>query len=188
VCPQCRVWGIAFCGFVGLAGVMRYGDGGGLNQAARMRREQIRRQAADLFALGMTPVEIATRLEVSQKSAYAWRKRWRAGGADALASTGAPGPDPTLSDPQLARLKTRLERGPAAAGYREDQRWTLARIQTLIGAMFKVRVSLTTTWEAMRRIGYSAQMPTHRAIERDEHAIAHWRRHQWPAVKESRAG
>ena len=49
--------------------------------------------------------------------------------------------------------------------------------------MFKVRVSLTTTWEAMRRIGYSAQMPTHRAIERDEQSIAHWRRHQWPAVK-----
>ena len=100
----------------------------------------------------------------------------------------APGPDPTLSDPQLAKLKARLELGPADAGYSEDQRWTLARIQTLIGVMFKVRVSLTTTWEAMRRIGYSAQMPTHRAIERDEQAIAHWRRHQWPAVKELRAG
>ena len=64
----------------------------------------------------------------------------------------------------------------------------MARIRALIGAMFKVRVSLTSTWAAMRRIGYTAQLPTHRAIERDEQAIAHWRRHQWPAVKESRAG
>lgn len=167
---------------------MRYGDGGGLNQAARMRREQVRRQAADLFAAGVRPVEVAKRLEVSEKSAYLWRKAWQAGGADALASKGAPGPDPTLSDAQLAKLKTRLERGPAAAGYGEDQRWTLARIATLIGLMFKVRVSLTTTWEAMQRLGFSAQLPTHRAIERDEAAIAHWRRHQWPAVKESRAG
>jgi DNA-binding CsgD family transcriptional regulator len=43
---------------------MRYGDGG-LDQAARMRREQVRRQAAVLLAQGMTPVEIAERLEVS---------------------------------------------------------------------------------------------------------------------------
>ncbi|MFC0534272.1 winged helix-turn-helix domain-containing protein, partial [Phytohabitans kaempferiae] len=168
--------------------VMRYGDGGGLNQAARVRREQVRREAAGLFAQGVTPVEVAKRLEVSEKSAYVWRKLWRAGGADALVSKGAPGPDPRLSDAQLVKLKARLELGPVAAGYGEDQRWTLARIRTLIGAMFKVRVSVTTTWEAMRRIGYSAQMPTHRAIERDEEAIARWRRYQWPAVKESRAG
>jgi transposase len=80
-------------------------------------------------------------------------------------------PDPTLSDTQLAELKTRLERGPAAAGYGEDQRWTLARIRTLIGSMFKVRVSITLAWEAMQRIGHSSQLPTTRAIERDEPAI-----------------
>ncbi|BCB87867.1 helix-turn-helix domain-containing protein [Phytohabitans suffuscus] len=76
----------------------------------------------------------------------------------------------------------RLELGPAAAGYGEDQRWTPAQIAALAGAMFKVRVSVTTLWEAMRRIGYSAQMPTHRAIERGEEAVARWRRYQWPAV------
>ncbi len=96
---------------------MRYGDGGGLDQAARVRREQVRRQAADLFAQGMTPVEVAKRLEVSQKSAYVWRKLWQIGGAEALASKGAPGPDPKLSDAQLVKLKARLELGPAAAGY-----------------------------------------------------------------------
>lgn len=167
---------------------MRYGDGGGLNRAARARREQVRLRAADLFARGATPVEVAARLEVSQKSAYQWRRAWQAGGVRALASTGAPGPDPTLSDAQLARLKARLEQGPAAAGYGQDQRWTLARIAALIGSMFKVRVSITTAWETMRRIGFSPQLPTTRAIERDEQAIAHWRRHQWPALKEPLAG
>jgi putative transposase len=28
----------------------------------------------------------------------------------------------------------------------------------------------------MRRLGYTAQLPIHRAVERDETAIAHWRR------------
>jgi transposase len=105
--------------------------------------------------------------------------------AQALTSKGPAGPEPKLSDEQLARLKQRLDEGPAAAGYGEDQRWTLARIVALIATMFHVRVGITTAWQAMRRLGYTAQLPIHRAIERDEPAIAHWRRYQWPAVKES---
>jgi putative transposase len=55
----------------------------------------------------------------------------------------------------------------------------------LIATMFHLRVGITTAWQAMRRLGYTPQLPIHRAIERDEAAIAHWRRYQWPAVKES---
>lgn len=123
---------------------MRYGDGGGLNEAARARREQVRLRAAKLFAQGVSAVDVAGLLEVSPKSAYQWRRAWVAAGPQALTSRGAPGPDPALSAEQLARLKARLEQGPAAAGYVQDQRWTLARIRTLIGAMFHVRVGITT--------------------------------------------
>jgi transposase len=168
---------------------MRYGDGGGVDQAERTRREQVRQRAAQLFADGKSAVEVAGLLEVSTKSAYQWRRAWAAGGTQALASKGPSGPEPKLSDEQLTRLKARLEQGPAAAGYGEDQRWTLARVVALIATMFHLRVSVTTAWQAMRRLGYTAQLPIHRAIERDETAIAHWRRWQWPAVKGSpRAG
>ncbi len=119
---------------------MRYGDGGGLDRAARARRERVRLRAADLFAQGMSALDVAGMLEVSTKSAYQWRRAWVAGGLRALASTGAPGPAPMLSDEQLARLSVRLEQGPAAAGFEQDPRWTLARIRMLIGAMFHVRV------------------------------------------------
>jgi hypothetical protein len=64
-----------------------------------------------------------------------------AGGAGALASKGASGRDRKLSDEQLARLKSRLEQGPAAAGGGEDQRWTLARVVALIATMFHLRVA-----------------------------------------------
>jgi transposase len=138
-----------------------------------------------MFADGKSAVEVAGLLEVSTKSAYQWRRVWVAGGAQALASKGASGPDPKLSDEQLARLKARLALGPAAAGYGEDQRWTLARVVALIATMFHLRVGITTAWQAMRRLGYTPQLPIHRAIERDEAAIVHWRRYQWPAVKES---
>jgi transposase len=164
---------------------MRYGDGGGVDQVERVRREQVRQRAAELFAAGVPAVEVAGRLEVSTKSAYQWRRVWVAGGVQALASKGVSGPDPKLSDEQLARLRERLERGPAAAGYGEDQRWTLIRVVALIATMFHLRVGITTAWQAMRRLGYTAQLPIHRAAERDEQAIAAWRRYQWPALKES---
>lgn len=164
---------------------MRYGDGGGVDQVERVRRERVRQRAAELFDAGVPAIEVAGLLEVSTKSVYQWRRAWVAGGARALASRGTSGPDPKLSDEQLARLRQRLEQGPAAAGYGEDQRWTLIRVVALIATLFHLRVSVTTAWQAMRRLGYTAQLPIHRAAERDEAAIAAWRRYQWPSLKES---
>ena len=52
----------------------------------------------------------------------------------------------------------------------------------LIATLFHLRVSVTTAWQAMRRLGYTAQRPIHRAVERDEQANAAWRRYQWPSL------
>lgn len=141
-----------------------------------------------MFAAGMSAPRVAAVLEVSTKAAYQWRRVWKAGGVQALASKGAPGPARKLTDAQVRRLRRKLEEGPAAAGYGEDQRWTLARVAKLIGTLFHVRLSLQNTSVLLHRIGWSPQQPAHRAAERDEPAIEHWRRHQWPAVKGSRAG
>ena len=166
---------------------MRYGDGGGVNQAGRARREQIRHQAAAMFAEGTSAPQVAAVLEVSTKAAYGWRRAWLVGGVQALASKGQPGPQPTLSQAQVDQLERRLERGPAAAGHR-DQRWTLARVAALIAATFGYRLSLQTVSVLLHRMGWSPQQPVHRAVERDEQAIAGWRRRRWPAVKGWRAG
>src|SRR3954454_18075389 len=123
---------------------MRYPDGGGLSPAARVRRETLRMQAARLFADDVAPVQVAARLRMSPKSAYQWRRRWRVGGEAALASTGPGGASCRLSDAQLDRLRTELERGPAEHGW-ADQRWTLARIATLIARLFHLRYSLRGT-------------------------------------------
>ena len=112
---------------------MRYPDGGGLTAAGRARREEVRLQAAEWFAEGVTPPEVARRLRVSSNSAYAWRRRWRAGGEAALASRGPGGAVCRLGEAQLARLRAALDGGPAAWGWGEDQRWTLDRVAALIG-------------------------------------------------------
>lgn len=141
-----------------------------------------------MFDDGMSGAQVAAALEVSTKSAYAWRRAWVAGGNRALASKGAPGLDPVLSPPLVQKLIAKLDQGPAAAGWDEDQRWTLARVRTLIGRMFHITVSIATVAQILHRAGFTPQQPIQRAAERDETAIAHWRRHQWPAVKGPRAG
>src|SRR4051812_10894255 len=114
---------------------MRYPDGGGLSPAARERRETVRMQAARLFAEDVAPVQVAARLRVSTKSVYQWRRRWRAGGEQALASTGPGGASCRLSDAQLDRLRTELERGPAEHGW-AGQRWAPGRGAAPVGRRF----------------------------------------------------
>ncbi|MFF8227974.1 helix-turn-helix domain-containing protein [Streptomyces caelestis] len=102
---------------------MRYPDGGGLTAKQRARREHVRFEAAELFVQGVTPPQVARRLRVSRKSAYAWHARWRDGGVEALRS-----------------------KGPSAHGWGEDQWWTLARVATVIARRFHVRFSPAQTW------------------------------------------
>ena len=72
---------------------------------------------------------------------------------------------------------------PAAWGWGEDQRWTLARVTALIGRLFHVRYTLRGTSYLLHRIGYSPQVPVHRAAERDEDAITAWRAVTWAKVR-----
>jgi putative transposase len=161
---------------------MRYPDGGGLSPAARVRRETVRLQAARLFAEDVAPVEVAARLRVSTKSAYQWRRRWRAGGEQALASAGPGGASCRLSDAQLDRLRAELERGPAAHGW-ADQRWTLGRVATVIARLFHIRYTPRGTAYLLHRMGWSWQVPQHRAAERDDDAITEWRTLTWAKVR-----
>jgi transposase len=162
---------------------MRYPDGSGLTAAGRARRESVRLQAARMYEQDVSPPQVAQRLRVSTKSAYQWRPRWCAGGDAALASKGAGGAVCRLNAGQLARLRAALEGGPAAWGWREDQRWTLARVTTLVGRLFHARYTLRGTSYLMHRMGYSPQVPVHRAAERNEKAIAAWRAQTWAKVR-----
>jgi transposase len=162
---------------------MRYPDSGGLSADARVRREQVRLQAAAMFAEGVAAVEVAERLRVSMKSAYQWRRCWRVNGCAGLVSKGPGGAKCRLSAAQLERLAVALEAGPAAYGWDDDQRWTLARVASLIGRLFHVSYTLRGVSYLLHRIGYTPQVPAHRAVERDEDAITRWRAETWAKVR-----
>jgi transposase len=143
----------------------------------------VRLEAAQMFELGVAATQIAHRLRVTTRSVYQWRRVWRAGGQAALAPKGPRGSICRLSPTQLDKLRAALEAGPAVYGWDEDQRWTLAHVTTLIGRLFDVRYTLRGTSYLLHRIGFSPQVPAHRAVERDENAIAQWRTETWAKVR-----
>ncbi|SIR32973.1 putative transposase [Micromonospora avicenniae] len=101
----------------------------------------------------------------------------------ALISTG-PGGDVCRPSPdQLLRLRAELDLGPAAHGWVEDQRWTLARVATLIGRLFHISYTPRGVSYLLHRIGYTPQVPKHRAVQRDEPAIAAWRATTWAKIR-----
>ncbi|RZU36684.1 transposase [Streptomyces sp. BK022] len=163
---------------------MRYAQGGGLTDAERTTRERLRLQAVERFEGGRKNAEIATALGVSVRSVKRWRRAWRELGEAGVLSKGSPG-RPRLSEVQIVRLERELERGPLAHGW-ADQRWTLARIKTLIGRLFHVSYTVEGTWRLLKRRRWSWQQPARRAIERDDDAVEVWRKETWPRVRAPR--
>ncbi|MER5409028.1 winged helix-turn-helix domain-containing protein [Streptomyces sp. NPDC002769] len=163
---------------------MRYAQGGGLTEAGRVMRERLRLQAVARFQSGEKNREIAGALRVSERSVERWRRAWREQGEPGVLSKGSPG-RPRLSEVQIARLERELERGPLAHGW-TDQRWTLARVKTLIGRLFHVSYTVEGTWRLLKRHRWSWQQPARRAIERDDEAVEVWKKETWPRVRASR--
>ncbi|MDQ0767130.1 transposase [Streptomyces canus] len=137
----------------GRTAVLRYAQGGGLTDAERAAREGIRLQAVVCFEGGETNREVAAALRVSERSVERWRRAWREHGEAGVLSQGSPGRS-RLSETQIARLERELERGPLVHGW-ADQRWTLARIKTLIGRLFHVSCTVEGTWRLLKRHGSS---------------------------------
>jgi transposase len=152
-------------------------------KAEREQAEARRLAAAELFAQGVGPAEVARRLGVRPQSVSGWRKRWRAEGVDGLRSRGQPGYPPLLNEAQRAELVGVLGAGPQACGF--DGGWTLARVATVIRRRFGVLYRhLSAVAALLHRLGFTVQKPARRAVERNEAAIAAWREQTWSQVLE----
>jgi transposase len=72
-----------------------------------------------------------------------------------------------------------------AHGYRTEL-WTTQRIADLIERHLGVHYHRNHGGKLLHHIGWSHQKPERRAIERNEAAIAAWKRSVWPRVKKRR--
>lgn len=147
--------------------------------------EQRRRHANALLKQGMKPTAVAKALRTSRGSVGRWRKAVAADGPQALAAKPVPGRPPKLGLAQWRRIVALLLKGPTHYGFATEL-WTLARVAEVIERRFGVSYHPSQVWRILRALGWSCQKPECRARERDEEAIARWRRVDWPRLKKSR--
>jgi transposase len=153
-----------------------------LSEAAKKRL-----RAGRMLLAGKRPAEVAETVEVARQTMYTWKAFLDEGGIDALRSVPEPGRAARLDATQLASLRAAILQSPAEHGFGTEL-WTLKRVGAVIERMHGVRFGQTQVWRILGRLGFSAQKPEKRAIERDEDAVRHWKRRTWPALKKKPTG
>ena len=146
-----------------------------------------RLEAARLFDDGATQADVAHRLRVSRVSAMRWYRIWRKRGRGGLGEAKPLGRPSRLGPKQLEQIEAALLEGPQAQGYSTDL-WTLPRVARVVEHVSGVHYHPGHVWRVLRGLGWSLQRPTLRARERDEEAIARWKRQDWPRAKKTPAG
>ena len=143
--------------------------------------EERRRKGMRLLAEGVSQAEVARRCGVSRTSAMRWEqaRKKRAGAAWKRRTLGRPR---KVTEAHLKTLRGALEKGAQAYWFFNDL-WTLPRVAEVLHRLCGVRCHPAHVWKLLSRMGWSCQRPTGRAVERDEEAIARWKRHTWPALK-----
>jgi len=148
--------------------------------------ERRRRRAIDLLKTGASITEVARQLGCSHSSVILWRDTVRRRGLTALQAKPAPGRPPKLTARQRAKLPRLLLRGASAWGF-ETELWTTRRIATVIQRELGVRLHRAHVGRVLTALDWSCQKPERRAIERDETAIARWKRYRWTRIKKTRS-
>ncbi len=149
---------------------------------ARKRREQKRLRAAKLFKKNIPQAEIGRKLRVTPAAVNYWHKAWKKGGKKALKSKGPPGFRSKLTPKDRKTFSEAILKGPLKYGYETDF-WTLSRLSVVMKKVTGVKFGHNHTWEIVRSLGFTPQKPRVLAGERDEAAIAAWKKKRLPGLK-----
>ena len=141
-----------------------------------------RLKAGKLFAKGTRQAEVARRLGVSRTAVHYWYTVWKKKGKAGLASTGRPGSASWLTEAKKRKVESALLKGPQAFGYTTDL-WTIERVTKVIKRVANVSYAPRSAWHVLGTLGWSCQKPERRSRERDEQAIAHWKKMIWPQIQ-----
>ena len=139
-----------------------------------------------LYQLGkVTQEEIASVFHVSQGRVSQLCARYAAHGASGVIANTAPGTPAKLTNEQRDRLATLLDQGAEAAGF-EGERWTRARVATLIQREFGVTYAVSTVGRLLSRLGFSRQKPIRTDHRQSASAVTAWKTTTLPEIKKRR--
>lgn len=150
------------------------------------RDEAVRRRvrAGRLLLAGKSPPDVGRIVGAPRQTVYRWASVLKIGGIDALRDMSKGGRPARLGAAELSRLYVALLEGAEVHGFATPL-WTVKRVRLWIEREFGVRYSEVHCWRLLGQLGFSNQKPDRRALEGDEAAIEHWRKHTWPALKKT---
>ena len=139
-------------------------------------------RAGRMLLAGKRPAEVALAVGVARQTMYTWKRLLDEGGIDALRAVPGRGRPAKLDEAQLEEVRRAVLQKPTEHGFGTDL-WTLKRVGVVIKRMHGVQFGQTQIWRILGALGFSAQKPEKRAIERDEDAVREWKRRTWPGLK-----
>ena len=149
----------------------------GLSEAAKKRVK-----AGRMLLAGKGCAEVALAVDVARQTVYTWKRLLDQGGIEALRAVPERGRPAQLDGQQLAALRKALLQSPTEHGFGTEL-WTLKRVRAVIERQHGVRFSQVHVWRILGAMGFSAQKPEKRALERNEDAVRNWKRNTWPRLK-----
>jgi transposase len=158
-------------------------DARSLSQDAQ---EVLRVRAVKMLEEGLTQVEVAGLLGVSERAVNGWRRRFRRGGWKALQKR----PRGRGSEQQMRLSSADQQRIVDAVRSRfPDQLripgllWTRSGVRELIERECGVRLDLSTVGRYLRRWGFTLKRPVKRMLEADPVVVEAWLSEVYPQLK-----
>ena len=144
--------------------------------------ERRRRKAIALLQKGHRVNETAKLVGVTPGAITQWRQAYEKQGEAFFQAYSPPGRPPGLSQKHKKKLEKLLLKGARKNGYGTEL-WTLQRVAEVIEKHFGIAYDISSVWHILKSMGWSCQKPEKRAGERDEQAVAAWRKKDWPRIK-----
>ena len=127
---------------------------------------------------------MAKSLGFYRTSIYKWLRAYKKGGEAQLKSHKASGPLPKLTEKQCLRVRRWIVgRDPRQYGF-DFGLWTRQIVATMIQERFGVQYSLPSVGHLLTRLDITPQKPLRRAYERDEQAVAEWKKSTYPQLRD----
>lgn len=146
----------------------------------------LRVRAVKMLEAGLTQVEVAAHLGVSDRAVRSWARRFRRHGWKALHKR----PRGRGSDEQMVLSAGDQQRiVDAIRGRFPDQLripgllWTRSAVAELIERECGVRLDLSTVGRYLRRWGFTLKRPVKRALEADPVVVEAWLEDVYPAIR-----
>ena len=146
-------------------------------------RETIRIRAIKRIEAGESPEVIAKTLGYHRSCIYDWIARYREGGIEALRAKPIPGAKPKLNGKQLQWIhKTIVGKNPLQLKL-PFALWTRAMVRELIMREFDVKLSEVSVGRLLKKLGFTAQKPLHRAYQQNPQLVLNWQARELPRIR-----